>query len=294
MNKVKIITSIYSDLHGSELGGRTGRYHHYRLSLLSLLKMTDADFICYTSETEIDDLKTFFYETNNISMSQLTFIVFDLKNNKYANLINTYKDIESVKKSDRCFEIQYSKFAWYLNEDKSYDYYYWFDAGLSHCALIPNEYLTPVSYLAQFYESPLFNNVFLNNLIKFSENKFTLVSKENNRNYWERTVNPIHYKEYNNERHIIGGFFGGKRELWDLILPLFENLLESITTEDKQLYSEEQILCALYQNNKELFNTLEFDIWLHRDNFSSIYGYGENYLTENKSFYRILEELNKA
>jgi hypothetical protein len=43
---VKIITSIYSDLHGTEFGGRVGRGGHYRFSLLSLLKITDADFLC--------------------------------------------------------------------------------------------------------------------------------------------------------------------------------------------------------------------------------------------------------
>jgi hypothetical protein len=55
--RVKIMTSIYSDLYGSELGGRHGRKDHYRFSLLSLLKMSQADFVCYTSEREIDDLK---------------------------------------------------------------------------------------------------------------------------------------------------------------------------------------------------------------------------------------------
>ena len=53
---VKFITSIYSDLHGTEFGGRPGRGGHYRFSLLSLLKMTDADFLCYTSDREINDL----------------------------------------------------------------------------------------------------------------------------------------------------------------------------------------------------------------------------------------------
>ena len=57
MKKTKIITAIYSDLYGTEIGGRPGRNHHYRLSLMSLLKMTDADFLCYTSEREIESLK---------------------------------------------------------------------------------------------------------------------------------------------------------------------------------------------------------------------------------------------
>ncbi len=47
---VKFITAIYSRLAGSDLGGRHARGGHYRYSLLSLLKMTNADFICYTTE----------------------------------------------------------------------------------------------------------------------------------------------------------------------------------------------------------------------------------------------------
>jgi hypothetical protein len=64
---VKFITSIYSDLYGTEYGGRIGRGGHYRYSLLSLLKMTDADFLCYTSDRELPSLITFFYETHGIS-----------------------------------------------------------------------------------------------------------------------------------------------------------------------------------------------------------------------------------
>ena len=57
---VKFITSIYSDLYGTEFGGRPNRGGHYRYSLLSLLKMTDADFLCYTSDREIESLKEAF------------------------------------------------------------------------------------------------------------------------------------------------------------------------------------------------------------------------------------------
>ena len=98
---VKFITSIYSDLHGTEYGGRVGRGGHYRYSLLSLLKMSDADFLCYTSDREIDSLKTFFYDENNISNEKLKFMVFDISNTKFKDLINQYKNIEETKKSDR-------------------------------------------------------------------------------------------------------------------------------------------------------------------------------------------------
>ncbi len=121
---VKFITSIYSDLYGTEYGGRINRGGHYRYSLLSLLKMTDADFLCYTSDRELNSLVEFFYNENNISPEKLKFQVFDISQTKFKDLINQYKNIDETKKSDRCIEIQYSKFHWWWNEDKSYDYYY--------------------------------------------------------------------------------------------------------------------------------------------------------------------------
>ena len=162
---IKFITSIYSDLYGTEFGGRINRGSHYRFSLLSLLKMTDADFLCYTSDRELDSLVNFFYEEHQISPQKLEFRVFDISQTKLKDLINEYKNIDQTKKSDRCIEIQYSKFHWWWNEDKSYDYYYWIDAGLSHCGLIPLKYLTEDGLIRRYYESSLFNNEFLKNLI---------------------------------------------------------------------------------------------------------------------------------
>ena len=171
-DKVKFITSIYSDLYGTEYGGRIGRGGHYRYSLLSLLKMSDADFLCYTSDRELPSLITFFYETHGISSDKLKFQVFDIANTKFKDLINQYKDVEATKKSDRCIEVQYSKFHWWWNEDKSYDYYYWIDAGLSHCGLIPVKYLVGTHPEQRYYESTLFNNDFF---VSWSVYTFLLV-----------------------------------------------------------------------------------------------------------------------
>ena len=101
--KVKFITSIYSDLYGTEYGGRMNRGGHYSYSLLSLLKMTDADFLCYTSDRELEPLKQFFYETHSISPEKLEFKVFEdlvIKGAtvvKAGTTVNAY--IESVEKS---------------------------------------------------------------------------------------------------------------------------------------------------------------------------------------------------
>ena len=286
--KVKIMTSIYSDLYGSDMGGRPGRKDHYRFSLLSLLKMTQADFVCYTSERELGSLMEFFYDQYQISSDKLKFVVFDLDKNEYSEYINEVKNLDTIRVSDRCYEIQYSKFSWFKKEDKTYDYYFWFDAGLSHTGLIPDKYLNAEGYRG-YYESTLFNQKFLDNLINYIGDKFLLVAKENSRNFWEGTVDPKFYTTYDNSVHVIGGFFGGKTELWDKVVSEFDKSVKMILPEQKRLFYEEHFMSLMYQNHKDWFKTLNFDIWWHEDNFKE--GTKE-FFQQNKSFYKILEELN--
>jgi hypothetical protein len=288
----RFITAIYSDLNGTELGGRPNRGSHYRFSLLSLLKMTDADFLCYTSDRELQSLKDFFYEEHKILEDKLKFSVFDISKPKFKDLIDSRKNVEEIKKGDRCIEIQYSKWSWWWNEDKSYDYYYWVDAGLSHCGLIPLKYLTYDKHpMRRFYESTIFNNDFLKNLIEDTQDKFLILGKENDRNYWSGTVNSKWYKEYDRSIHIIGGLFGGHRDKWDEMVTTFENYVQSILGSDEGLPHEEQIMTLMYFNHKELFVRKHFDIWWCRDNAPQ--GTSEELFQNNKSFYRILEEFNR-
>ena len=286
--RVKIITCIYSDLSSLNMGGRSHRKDHYRFSLLSLMKMSNEDFLCYTSEREIEDLKNFFYILHNVSEEKLKFEVYDLTNSDYADVLNPMKEPSVSSVSDRSYEIQYSKFSWYNKEDKSYDYYFWFDAGLSHTGLIPDKYLSGKGYQV-YFESSLFNDNFLNNLLNYCEDKFVIVAKENSRNYWEGTVDNQYYNVYDNSVHIIGGFFGGKKELWEKVVPTFDQYVKLILPVQKKFFYEEHFMSLMYQNHKEWFKTLNFDIWWHEDNFKE--GTKE-FFEQNKSFYKILEELN--
>jgi hypothetical protein len=287
---VKFITSIYSDLYGTEFGGRISRNGHYRWSLLSLLKMTDADFLCYTSEREIESLQSFFYNEHGVSSEKLKFQVFDIGNTKFKDIINQYKNIDQTKKSDRCIEIQYSKFHWWWNEDKSYDYYYWIDAGLSHTGLFARKYLGTNGYYPQNFECSLFNNAFLKNLINKTDNKFLLIGKDNVRHFWSGTVDRKWYNEYDASIHVIGGIFGGHRDLWGNVVNLFENYVKNIIETDKNIPHEENVMSLMFFNNKELFELIKFDHWWCRDNAPREIpdSFFENYISFNKIF----EELN--
>jgi hypothetical protein len=252
--------------------------------------MTDAKFICYTAPDEYEDLKNFFFDYNKINPDVLEIIPFDLKDNYFYDLFSKYKDFESAKKGDRCVEIQYMKYIWAEKEIDTCDHLYWIDAGLSHNGLIPTSYLPLLPQNPRgYYESTLFNNVFLKNLIDKTDSKFLLVGKENERNYWSYTVDPKHFIKYDRSIHIIGGLFGGKSSIWKDIVDKFKFYAEKVTEDEKRVYHEEDIMTLMFRNHNELFTTLDFDTWYHKD--APIPGLPENHFDVNKSFFRILEEL---
>lgn len=295
--KVKIVTAIYNGLFGTDLGGRPGRQEPYKYSLKSLLQMTQADFVCYTSEDDIDDLKKFFYENHGFSEERIKFKLFDLRNIKgLTKKINELKNLEQTKKSDRCFEIQYSKFYWLLAESyEDYTHLYWFDAGLCHNGLIPFKHLNGdgKTQFDKLYTSHLFNDKFLDNLVKHSQDKISIVTKNNVKHFWSQTIPKKYYNNHSAELHIIGGFFGGKKDNVIQYCGYFLELLGKLLNDEEQLYFEEQIMSALYYNNPELFNTFYFDLWWHEDQIITGISDMSKYIGEQRSFYKILEELNE-
>ena len=198
--KTLFVTCLYSNLFKSEFGGRDSRDGHYKNSLKSLLKISDAKFICYTSTEQINDLENFFYKQNKFTENQIIFKIFDLKNCEFHKQITEKKNLQQNLLKDRCYEIQYYKFFWCLEncKDNNFDYVFWIDAGLSHCGLIPPKYLNQTgTYWEKYFESKLFNNIFLKNLINHAQNKIVICAKENVRNFWEKTVPKNYYKKFN-------------------------------------------------------------------------------------------------
>jgi hypothetical protein len=266
--KTLFITCLYGKLWGTEFGGRPSREYHYRQSLLSVLKLNPTKCICFTSREEVDNLKNFFNVRHKIPTEQLEFIVFDLHNTKYFDKIRKLKDLEKIKQSDRCFEVQYNKFMWKhnLSEIKNYDRVYWFDAGLSHGGIFPEEYTRDKSHEGH-YHVKLFTPNYLDHLNKLTEDKFLIVSKNNTGSfYWSQTLPQKYYREYDRSKHIIGGFFGGKPNKFLEVCERFENLLSQLLEQETQLYMEELIMSCMYFNDKEYFTLLEFDDWYKREN----------------------------
>jgi len=266
--KTLLVTSIYAKLWGTEFGGRPSREHHYKISLLSILNMKPSKVICFTSPEEIVDLENFFYRDNQISKEFLELKIFDLKNTRYFEKIFSKKDLEVMKNFDRCFEIQYNKFFWTdeLFEMFDYDKVYWFDAGLSHGGLFPEQYSYGSGYEKNFRFN-LFNENFLNKINDITDDKFLLVGKNNNGAfYWSTTLPHIYYNEFKKDYHVIGGFYGGTPENFRKMSRKFDSLVFNLLRNETELYMEEQILSCMYYNSPDEFNMITFDDWYKKDN----------------------------
>jgi hypothetical protein len=93
------------------------------------------------------------------------------------------------------------------------------------------------------------------------------------------------------DRHIIGGFFGGKKEKMLEYCNLFIETTELLLDNEPRVYFEENIMTLLYYNKPELFQSKFFDIWWHEED--RIPGLDlHEYTKTRKSFYKIIEELN--
>lgn len=288
--KVKFVTCIYNNLYGTEYGGRPARSIHYSYSLLSILNISNATFVLYTSPEEVEEHTKFFYEENKISHTHLIIKSFDLKDSKYFNEIRNNKDLDKIKTIDRCYEIQFNKFYWLEKEiEDNFTHYYWIDAGLSHVGLFPSKFSTTNNSPQRYYSYSVFNNKLLQNLIDYTEESVFILGKDNTGgNFWSQTLPSKYYTEYNRSVHIIGGLFGGKKAQVQEYINLFDELLIKVL-ENGELYFEELLMSTLYFNYTDKFKMKYFQIWWHDE--SGLFPKDHTIYQENISFYKIFEDL---
>ena len=292
--KAKIVSAIYFDLFGTELGGRPGRNDHYLYSLNSIMNIDSAEFIVYTNDK--NKLDSFYSAKYPDKINKYTSIEYDLYNTPYKNKINKIKNKENTKVSDRCIELQYSKFTWLAQNNTDCDYIYWIDAGLCYSGLLPDKYLKTHTgrYYDSYYGSDIFSDTFLYNLNKFAGDKFFVCAKDNVANYWDAPLPFIYFNNgHRSDKHIIGGLFGGGSQAVAVVCDRFSHLANRVLDQERTLYSEEQILSCLFYDYHPYFIYDTFDIWWHEDNVAGAVGKkdGADLLNNNKSFYKIIEHL---
>lgn len=292
MTDTAIVTCFYSKLHGTVYGGRPGRTHHYLHSLLSLLKISNADFFIYCDPQEEDMLKEQLKDVER----RIRIIPYSLEKFYMKSLFDSYKNLTEVFESDRCQEIQYLKTYWMSKIH--YDWVFWIDVGISYTGLIPNKYLIyPEDRDYEYYNSSLFCNELVEGLKKSADDKLLVLCVNNILPVNYRVCNLQYYpgkKDDDISYHTIAGIFGGKKNVVYKFHEMFYNTSTKVIITEQKILDEECIYNILWYAFPKFFNFIKFETWWHEDNAA---GHNPNnadwleYIKSIKSFYNVLEEL---
>jgi hypothetical protein len=238
--------------------------------------------VIYTSQEDKEYLEKHIDFTEY--KSNVRFIIYDLfshPNHEY------FQKMLNGNKSDRCHEIMHSKTSWIKNHlTEDYDFYYWIDCGLSHGGLFPRKYRSGDNF-HDFFSCTLFNPTMVENLNKV-EDKVTVLYGDQSKHLLERRANQKFYHNIDivDNCHIVGGMFGGKKELINDFCLMYDDVLKEMIDYDA-LDMEEALYTIIYQRNKNNFNKLIFTTWHHEDSDMAKYNFDNEIY-----FYRIFEKLN--
>lgn len=291
MNDTAMVTCFYTNLYGTKYGGRLGREAHYLESLISLLKITNADFIIYCDPSQKEVLQE---RVEPLNKTNVKIIGYSLDNFYMRDLFARYKNTEAAISSQRCQELQYLKTYW-MNKLKGYDYVFWIDIGISYSGLIPDKHLIFQKEI-EYFNSGLFCDDLIIGMKKAAQNKFLMLAINNHFPNLYRFLIDAYYDKKLTEipHHAIGGILGGKKEIVYRFQNMFSTLAEDVIMNIKEVHDEESIYNILLDRNPDMFNVQTFDMWWHEDNLHSIYSSELERIEEVKhlkSFYNILEDL---
>ena len=174
---ITLVTGLWEIGRGDLTEGWSRSFTHYLEKFEKLLEV-NTNMIIFGD----DELEKFVKERRNDSNTQFIKRSTDwFKNNEYFNKIQKIRTnpswyglsgwlSESTQAKLEMYNPLVMSKMFLLNDARILDKFnsekmYWIDAGLSHCGLIPLKYLTHDGLVRRYYESSLFNNEFLKNVI---------------------------------------------------------------------------------------------------------------------------------
>lgn len=276
--KNTIVTAIYLTSPYGKMGGRGYSFEFYEAPFRNFINL-GCNIVVYTDETEYDKILNFFIKYD---FTDYQIIKYDLNNYihsekiyelKIANKIidnNGLTPGNSYLSNDRnhhlCLQKPYFLQHTINNQIFKSDNYYWVDAGLFHHGLFP-ETFGGIEKFTKVNENnywPLLNNnicdpTLLNRLEKINSTNLILMGIDN---YYAPTSWYKNYSINPKETHIIGGLFGGQK---DIVLELcddFDIIITKILS-DNNLTLEEEVLSILFSKKYYSYNYLAFNTWYH-------------------------------
>lgn len=296
-----LVTAIYSHGPFSRMGGRGYGMYMYNAALLNLFKL-NLPVVVYTHDAEYEGLKKFIelhkIENCHIELFDLTTIPFfnrimELKEQSGLidkdGLVKGISEMQNVRNHTLCL---YKPFFVKDAMDKKWfdgKNYYWIDAGLFHHGLFPNslggmEYAVRID--EQLYWPTLSDSLFrpglIEKLLEKTSEQFIFIKALQGYSmppWWSSATDSQFYG------HIIGGLFGGKKELFVELVERFETLANKLL-KDGHLVLEEVILSACYADKFNTHSMFEFETWYH-DIVTDRCGYEMH--PDTKCFYKIFK-----
>lgn len=289
MNNLTFVTCIYDDLFGTEFGGRPHPTRKYFYGLESAMKM-DSPFVIFTWSKDVIRVSDYFKEfLGEEQFDKLVRVVeYDLYQTEIREAIKKEKEHNTKIPGDRSHDVMLGKFLMikraiesnYFNTET----FFWIDSGLSSSSLFPNKYLDLESRERRYSSCSLFTPKVVNHLLEKSIDKILLI-KMNEVGYW---FDKSHLSPGDGTWYIIGGLFGGKKDLMiDFCDDSINSFLDHLINK-KTLYTEEQIMTIIRSFDKERFNIIDFDVWHHENSGDWVQGK----IIGKRNFYKIFEEFN--
>jgi hypothetical protein len=289
-NQITFVTCIYDDLYGNEFGGRPHPTRRYYYGIESQLKMGNP-FVIYTWPKDVQKITDYFKEFlgDEKFIKLIKVEEYDLNTTEIRGVLKKAITENIWVPGDRPYDVMIGKFIMMQKAIESNffntELFFWIDAGLSHQALFPDKYLDINSGDRRWSSCSLFTPKVPIKLIESAQDKI-LVFKINAIGHY---FNKEHLAEEDwHGAFIIGGIFGGKKDIFKTLCIESINKFLYFLNEENTLYIDEQILTIIYSNNKQNFNVIEFDTWYHENSGDWV----KDFIIGKKNFYKLFEDFN--
>ncbi len=275
--KNTLVTAIYYTTPTSRIGGRGYTFEFYEAPFRNILNL-GCNIVIYSHESEISKIHNFFSRYN---FTDYKVIEYDLHNYNNSDKIYHLKEQDGIINSDglipgepyfrndRNHHLCLSK-PYFLKDtiDNQYfesENYYWIDAGLFHHGIIPEKFggierLTRVNEENYWPNNP--NNICNTDMISKLQSKNNTDLIFIGLHEFPMLINWSKFFDFIKQVHIIGGFFGGKK---DIVLELYQDFvdLSNDILNNDILTLEEEVLSMLYTKKYNIYEHIPFLSWYH-------------------------------
>jgi len=258
-----LVTCMYNGLSGTAFGGRLNRDSLYRESL-AIIAASGIRIYCFIPAADRRGHERFFITRPN----EIVWMTSELSDHPDSPAIQRIKRehptaFSGVEWQQRCVEIMWGKSAMLLHVAETYpehDTLYWVDAGLASQDLLSPRYVRAEVEETTSPGRTAFPPDLGERLERFGDGRLVAMTCANPHNHG--IPEKYNARPYENPHAVIGGLFGGPRDLVLAMVQAFDQKTRAILA-DRTLYFEESILTGILADHPSWFTTFTFESWHH-------------------------------